>query len=191
MLLCVSYVFYGFSGGGPDPRFQERDYRTAIISTYVGTAGSDARRRCFAFLRSLWYFWLRFSNILRLRSSFSAYSEAPELLLQFSWGSGIILKGFWRLRSYKFNYFAHRKSHIFFLILQLQCHYFLLLYVQIHWFHNFVLTYSIMLSFSNNNNDNKPIAKLTTKTTTNTVTTGFSSAFLAFSSCLQLSSLGL
>ena len=59
-------------------------------------------------------------------------------------------------------------------------------------FDSFVLTYSIMLSFSkNNNNDNKPITKPTTKTTRNTATTGFSSAFLAFSSWLQLSSLGL
>ena len=54
------------------------------LSTYVGTAGSDARKHRFGFLRGFWYFWLRFSNILRLRSSFSESYEAPELLLQFS-----------------------------------------------------------------------------------------------------------
>ena len=39
--------------------------------------------------------------------------------------------------------------------------------------------------------DNEHISKPTSQTTTNTATTGFSSAFLGFSSRLQLSSLGL
>ena len=43
----------------------------------------------------------------------------------------------------------------------------------------------------NKNTDNKPINKPITKTVRNTANTGFSSAFLAFSSWLQLSSLGL
>ena len=54
---------------------------TYDISTYVGIAGVDASSGSFGSLRNVWYFWLRFSNILRLRSSFSEYSEAPELLL--------------------------------------------------------------------------------------------------------------
>ena len=62
-----------------------------LVSTYVGIAGADSVYRL---LRSFLDLGLPYSIILWLWDSFSEYSEAPELLLQYSGGSGIIFEGF-------------------------------------------------------------------------------------------------